>query len=296
MLTDNLHMIERDKFGVDLDDKEVLEASKIDINQVTLKISKVADISESERQRLFEIFNKFKFVILECDPLPYIQDNLLALKKYFGSIKRHQRSDKNGMTSIENAGEATTIYLANTNQTHPIHTDGAFEIIPPKIVAMQCEKASNNGGLSQIVYAESVYKYLMENHLEELQRLLTYPLTITRGDLTATRSVFIEKEGRISMTFRADSVISVTIPPQLEKAYAIIKNYVNLFRNQLIFKLKVHQIILFDNTSILHGRTSFPENEDRKLNRLWFDGNSEYAHHLQLGFIPKFKLLSNGQN
>ncbi|MGJ5673487.1 MAG: TauD/TfdA family dioxygenase [Nostochopsis sp.] len=297
MLKNNIHTAEY-QCNQNFNDEEILEAAKLDLNQVILKISKVTDISTFDLQRLFDIFNKFKFVILECEAIPNIQDNLLALEKYFGSIKRHQRSIANGISSIENTGSSQRpiIYLANTNQTHLIHTDGAFEIESPKIVAMQCEKSSKNGGLSQIVYAESVYEYLKENYTQELQKLFTYPLNITRGNLTATRSIFIEKKGKITMTYRADSIISVTIPPQIENAYEIIRKYVNDTRNQFIFKLKENQIILFDNTSILHGRTSFPDHEKRKLNRLWFDGISEYSHYLQLGFSPKSKCIITRQN
>ncbi|BAY49800.1 hypothetical protein SAMD00079811_74290 [Scytonema sp. HK-05] len=295
MLTGNILAVKQDDFGANLDDKKITEASKIDLSQVTLKITKLADISQSDKKSLFELFNKFKLVILECEPLPNPQDNLLALKKFFGSVKRHKRSDENGIVLVENLGNSplATTYLATTNQAHLMHTDGPYEMEPPKIVAMQCEIPSKDGGLSQIVYSESVYEYLMENYLQELHRLFTYPLTITRGDQTATRTVFVEKEGRISMTFRADSIISIAIPLQLEKVFRIIKNYVNDPNNQFIFELKANQIVILDNTSVLHGRTSFPDNEVRKLNRLWFDGISEYAHHLEFGFIPKFKFLNN---
>jgi alpha-ketoglutarate-dependent taurine dioxygenase len=301
MLNDNIQIAEIDNLDSNLDSKkikEIIEISQAYINKLTLKISKISEISEPELERLFEIFNKFKFVILECEPLPNIQDNLLALNKYFGCIKKHKRSHENGITSIQNLGKYSlkTTYVADTNQAHLMHTDGSFEIIPPKIVAMQCERSARRGGLSQIVYAESVYEYLMKNHFQELLTLFTYPLTITRGDQTATQMIFVEKEGRISMTFRGDSIISTAIPLQLEKAFNIIKHYVNCFNNQLIFKLQANQIILLDNTSVLHGRTSFPDDEARKLNRLWFDGNSEYFHHLQLGFIPRSKLLNSGRN
>ncbi|MEI2577916.1 TauD/TfdA family dioxygenase [Scytonema sp. PRP1] len=293
MLTGNILAVKQDDFGANLDDKKITEASKIDISQVTLKITKLTDISQSDKTSLFELFNKFKLVILECEPLPNPQDNLLALNNFFGSVKRHKRSDENGIVLVENLGNSplATTYVATTNQAHLMHTDGPYEMEPPKIVAMQCEIPSKHGGLSQIVYSESVYEYLMENYLQELHRLFTYPLTITRGDQTARRAIFLEKEGKISMSFRADSVVSIAIPSQLENVYRIIKNYVNNPKNQLIFKLQANQILVFDNTSILHGRTSFPENQVRKLNRLWFDGISEYTHHIQLGFIPKSKLL-----
>jgi alpha-ketoglutarate-dependent taurine dioxygenase len=118
-------------------------------------------------------------------------------------------------------------------------------------------------------------------------------VTVTNlGKKTDTRTIFIEKQGRISITFKADSVVSTTIPPEIKKGFNIIKKYVNDPNNQFIFKLKANQILLTENTSVLHGRTSFPDNEVRKLNRLWFDGMSEYTHHLQFGFIPKSKLLN----
>ena len=295
MLSDNSLMVKRDELGSNLDAQEIIEASKLYINKLILKVSKVTEILEPERERLFEIFNEFKFVILECEPLPNPQENLLALNKFFGSVKRHHRSDKNGIVSVKNLGNslATTAPISTTNQMHPMHTDGSADIYPPKIVTMQCETPSKNGGFSQIVYGESVYEYLTENHPQELQKLFTHPVTVTNlGGKTDTRSIFSENKGRMSITFKADSVVSTEIPPQIQKAFNIIKNYVNDPKNQFIFKLKANQILLLDNTSVLHGRTSFPQNEVRKLNRLWFDGISEYTDHLQFGFIPKYKLLN----
>lgn len=298
MLTDNIRLDKTDDFGSILDDKEIIDAPKIDITQTILKVSKVAEMSELEEQRLLETFNTFKFVIIECEPLPNPKENLLALKKFCGSIKKHKRSDENGITSVEKLEYSleNADQMSATNKTFTMHTDGSFELVPPKIVAMQCIVPSQNGGISQIVYAKSVYEYFRENYLDELQKLLTYPLMITRGNKTATKFIIVEEKGRFFMHFRSDVIVSLVIPPQLEKAFNIIKAYVNEPNNQLMFKLQANQIVLFDNTSVLHGRTSFPDNEFRKLNRIWFDGISEYAHHLQLGFIPKFKLLSSGQN
>jgi alpha-ketoglutarate-dependent taurine dioxygenase len=296
MLTDNNQIVNKDNFVSSLEDKEIFEASKIDISQATLKIRKVAELSEPEQQKLFDIFNKFKFVILQSEPLLNPQENLLGLKKFFGSIIKHKRSDENGIVSVENLGDFTdsnSQLLSASNQMFSMHTDGTYENEPPRVVAMQCITPSKNGGLSQIVYGESVYEYLMENHFQELQNLLAHTLTITRGDQTATRAIFLEKEGRISITFRADSLVSIAMTPEVKKAFNLLKEYVNSPNNQLRFKLQANQILLLDNTSVLHGRTSFPDNEVRKLNRLCFDGISEYSHHIKFGFIPKTKILNS---
>jgi alpha-ketoglutarate-dependent taurine dioxygenase len=227
--------------------------------------------------------------------LPKPQENLLALKKFFGSVLRHRRSDEHGIVAVENLynSPANNVSRSATNRMHPMHTDGTADIDTPKAVALQCELNSQNGGYSQIVYGESVYEYLMKNHPQELQKLLTHSISITNlGGKTDTRPIFIEKEGRISMSFKADSVVTIKVPPPIEKVFKMIRNYVNDPSNQFIFKLKVNQIQILDNTSVLHGRTSFPDNEVRKINRLWFDGISEYTHQLQFGFIPKSKLLN----
>jgi alpha-ketoglutarate-dependent taurine dioxygenase len=295
MLTDNTQMVQTDDVEANLAVPETIEPSKININQVTLKVSKVAEISEPERHRLFEIFNKFKFIIIECEPLPTPQENLLALKKIFGSVLRHRRSDEHGIVAVENLynSPANNVSRSATNQMHPMHTDGTADIDTPKVVALQCEINSQNGGLSQIAYGQYVYEYLMKNYPQELQKLFTYPVSVTNlGGKTDIRKIFVEKEGRISMSFKADSVVTIKVPPAIETVFNIIKNYVNAPKNQFIFKLKTHQIQIIDNTSVLHGRTSFPDNEVRKINRLWFDGISEYTHQLQFGFIPKSKSLN----
>lgn len=109
----------------------IFEDSKINLDRVTLKIDKVVEMSEQDQQKLFETFNKFKFVILECDPSPNPQENLLALGKFFGSVKRHQRSDRNGIVPVENLGKlAPEDQISATNRLHPIHTDGSFDMDP----------------------------------------------------------------------------------------------------------------------------------------------------------------------
>ncbi|GAB1542710.1 TauD/TfdA family dioxygenase [Scytonema sp. NUACC21] len=272
---------------LNLESTEIVETANIDLNDVTLKISKVAEISNLEWQKLCDIFNSFKFVILDCEPIPNPKENVIALKNFFGSVRRHHKnSDEYGIQAIRDINSAKDI--SNTNQTHPIHTDGTFYNEPPKVVALQCEIPAKTGGLSQIVYAESVYDYFREHYPQELQALFTPgSFTITKDNQTSKRAVFAEREGRISVRFRYDKYVSTTILPEVEKAFSVFQNYVNDLNNQILFKLKAHQILIFDNTGVLHGRTSFPNNDRRKINKLWFEGDTEYAREIQFGFKPK---------
>ncbi|MEL6779811.1 MAG: TauD/TfdA family dioxygenase, partial [Cyanobacteria bacterium J06597_16] len=54
--------------------------------------------------------------------------------------------------------------------------------------------------------------------------------------------------------------------------------------NIFTMRLRTHDILVIDNTAILHGRESF-EDPDRELNRLLLDGKIPHADKtLQLGF------------
>lgn len=54
------------------------------------------------------------------------------------------------------------------------------------------------------------------------------------------------------------------------KLFDYIIKYAHSRYNQLRFKLKPGQILLFDNSKILHGRTAFTPDDTRLLYRYWF--------------------------
>jgi hypothetical protein len=82
MITNNIQIVKQDEFGKDLDDKAILEDSKFDVSQVTLKISKVAGMSELDIQKLFEIFNKFNLSYWNVNHCQYSRE-FISLKEIF---------------------------------------------------------------------------------------------------------------------------------------------------------------------------------------------------------------------
>lgn len=254
-----------------------MRSTKLD--SVTLKVNKVDKISEQEQSELLKIFKEFKVVILDCDPSPNPKENLLALTKFFGAIKLHKRSDRDGVVPVAYLPDSPG-YLDTTNLTAPMHTDGSFETEPPLVVALQCEIPALNGGLSTMVHALNVYQYLTENYPLQLPALFNpNSFLIKRIDgQMATQAIFREHDNRIYMVFRSETDDSVIeIHPEVKNAFNLIKDYVNNPSNQTVFQLQANQILLVDNTSVLHGRTSFPKESVRKLNKLWFTG-TEYIN------------------
>ncbi|MBN0887750.1 TauD/TfdA family dioxygenase, partial [Pseudomonas aeruginosa] len=49
-------------------------------------------------------------------------------------------------------------------------------------------------------------------------------------------------------------------------------------------KLEPGEILVLDNTAVLHGRTAFCANELREMRRLNFDGHGRLRAELELGF------------
>ena len=144
------------------------------------------------------------------------------------------------------------------------------------------------GGYSLLVSSKAIYKYLAEQDYNGL-KLLFEPniFSIKRDNQFHRRAIFQLKNSLVEMAFRYnDGKASVSVLPEASRAFNLIIEFVNNPKNQLAFKLEKGQILITDNTSILHGRTGFSINSTRKLNRLNFDGLSQYYSRLLFGFKP----------
>lgn len=259
---------------------------KIELKNCYVKVTKVSDISAEQSLNIIKIFNEYNFIILECDPLENSKENLLGLSRLFGNInKKHNRANTDGITIIKQM-PGYDKYIGTTNKEHLLHTDGPFEKKPPEIFALQCEVAAKSGGFSKIVRAVDIYEYLA-NLCPSYFITLFQPdaFAIRRDDRLAKRAIFeVQNEG-IFIFFRIkDEATEIKIKQEAVPAFKLIKDFVNNPNNQIIFQLKPNQILIGDNRAILHGRSAFPENDPRLLNRVWFDGQSIYASSLKLGF------------
>ena len=129
-----------------LDFEANFNPQKIDLKNCCIKVTKVSEITAAELVIIFNIFNEYNFIILECETLENPKEKLLSLSRLFGNInKSHNRADAEGITIIK-AIPGYEKYIGTTNKEHLLHTDGLFEKHPPEIFALQCEVAAKNGG------------------------------------------------------------------------------------------------------------------------------------------------------
>lgn len=260
--------------------------SSLAIDEVILPVTRIRDLLDNQRiNQLIYYFNRYGFCIIDCKPMQNMVEDFLLLTEIFGGTTYHNRADERGIVSVSLI-EGFSEYLGTSNKPHPLHTDGPFEKTPPKAMALQCEIPDPVGGFSLLVSCRAIYRYLLRQDYKGLQMLFNPSVFSVQRDNQFERGPIFEiKNDYIQMRFRTnDGKANICIPLEAEYIFNLIKEFVENPQNQLSFKLKEGQILVVDNTSILHGRTEFSSNSPRKLNRLNFDGISLYSSKILFGF------------
>lgn len=209
---------------------------------------------------------------------------LSRLGSHFGHPIRHRLSDENGVHPIRNI-RGYPSYANTTNAELLLHTDGSFEENPPKVMLISCEIPAPSGGQTRICFARSLHDRLLQDFPSELAGLWRDDsFTIRRDDRRSSKPVF-KRVGRdrIAITFRFGNDVEIDIHPEAANGYRRIVSLLGDPANFIEFKLQSNEILAFDNTAVLHGRTDFASDAGRVLHGLWLDGQPA-GGSLLLGF------------
>ena len=254
------------------------------------EVANIRDLAGAEIKQVFDLFSNYGCVkIIQKWPISQseISPSLSNLGRHFGSPVRHKLSDSAGVHPIRSL-PGFPQYANTTSSDLLLHTDGSFEKHPPKMMMIYCETPAEQGGLSRICFAEDVYDFLEQNHPETLAELFRPDaFMIKRDDREALRSVFEVCDGRISMAFRYGTDVSLQIHPMARAGIAAIIEFVSDSANYAEFLLSEGQMLLMDNTRVLHGRTVFLPGSHRILHGLWCDGRDADPDKIKFGFKPK---------
>jgi alpha-ketoglutarate-dependent taurine dioxygenase len=209
---------------------------------------------------------------------------LSKLGRHLGTAVRHRLSDENGVHPIRSIPGYPS-YANTTNADLLLHTDGSFEADPPRFMLISCETPASSGGHTRICFARDIYNMLKSEAPQELQALWRDDsFTIRRDDRKSSKPVFRSMgAGRTAMTFRFGSDVEIEVHPEARAGYERIVKLVSNSDNFIEFKLQSNEILAFDNTAVLHGRTDFPPGSGRVLHGLWLDGRPG-GEALPLGF------------
>lgn len=250
-----------------------------------LRVAALSALSDTEATVLYRTFEECGWLVI-CQQAALSSERIsLALAdvgRFFGAPIFHKLSDAAGVHPIRGI-PGYPQYANTTSAGLLLHTDGSFEVRPPKVMLMYCESPADYGGLSLICQAGDIYAHLEREHPSALAGLFRPDaFVICRDDRRASRAVFTRVGDRIHMTFRYGHDVNLQIHPEAKSGFKAIAAYIGDPANCLEFGLAPGEVLISDNTRVLHGRTAFPQGSQRILHGLWCDG----AVPLAFGFVP----------
>lgn len=250
-----------------------------------VRVPSMCCMSAAQEREMLAAFNRYGFAILRCAERARSRQDLLSLRRRFGTPVPHPRADGDGIVPIDPAHPVAG-FLGSSRVEHLLHTDGAFRDRPEALITLQCVRPALRGGLSVLASAQAAYAYLAR-HFPGRRDALAEPdaLTITRTDQTSTQPLFHRRDGVCTLRFRmADGVSRVVPRADVRDQYAELCRFFAAPANRLSFKLAVGDVLIADNTALVHGRTPIPAGMPRVMRRLNFDATGPACDRMAFGF------------
>jgi len=224
--------------------------------------------------KIKKLLNQQGFVILDLSPILQVNlDDLgLWLSNFLGDLMTKKNPHRKNYCPV--IAESNSKYFVNSSFSQPLHTDEGYSKTYPKYLALYCKHQANNGGVSTLFDFFSLYPLLCQYFSKTLKQLNTMDAVTLHG-ITG-----FEAKPILLSTSLNDPAISycatlkqMSCSLEVFKIFNFITRYIHQPLSQIRFKLQSNQVLLLDNTRILHGRTKFDINDRRELYRYWFNEN-----------------------
>ncbi|MFK7697903.1 TauD/TfdA family dioxygenase [Pseudomonas caspiana] len=214
-----------------------------------------------------DAYLRFGFIILHdvpCDP-----ESVLVVGNKFGYVKEtnfgryfevYSRPDGNDLAY-------RSIHLGP-------HTDNPYRDPVPGIQLLHCLINETSGGLSTLVDSVHVVSKLAQEDPEGYELLCSVPVKyrfVDKGtELVTHRPIInIDRQGRtlgVHYSPRLDGLPLLAVNT-LRRFHQARKRLGELFTdpgNEIRFKLEEGELMLFDNSRVLHGRTAYDPSEGHR--------------------------------
>jgi [2-(trimethylamino)ethyl]phosphonate dioxygenase len=177
--------------------------------------------------------------------------------------------------------------LAFTNLGLGCHLDNPYRDPVPGLQLLHCLESSTSGGESILqdgFMAASVLRREDPEHFKLLCRSwINFRFRDASADLQA-RVPLIEVNDLdqvIKLRFNNRSIDTLKLPPAtLRRFYPAYRHYAEILQRdslQIVFKLRAGELMLFDNTRILHARTAYSASGTRHLQGAYSDLDGLYS-------------------
>ncbi|WP_375741340.1 TauD/TfdA family dioxygenase [Pseudomonas boanensis] len=239
--------------------------SSLDRTLVTFGWRKIEE--DVQFMRSLEAYLKYGFIILQ--DVPTEPETILEVGRKFGYIKETNFGRYFEVYSKPDANDLayTTVHLGP-------HTDNPYRDPVPGIQLLHCLINETSGGLSTLVDSVSVVDQLAAEDPEGFVLLKNTPVRfrfIDKGTELVTHRTMIQTDsnGRtlgVHYSPRLDNLPLLDID-QMKAFHHARKRLGELFTDpayEIRFPLRAGELMLFDNSRVLHGRTSFDRSEGRR--------------------------------
>ena len=187
--------------------------------------------------------------------------------------------------------------LAYTNMGLGSHTDNPYRDPVPTVQLLHCLESSTQGGESVLVDGFNAAKKLREESSENFENLtnnwINFRFSDDKTDLRS-RVPMIEVNDNhevIKVRYNNRSIDTINLPSEkIRPFYLAYRHWGEVIERdelKVIFQLVPGEIIIFDNTRVMHARTAFSDKGKRHLQGAYTDLD---------GFYSLLNILENRNN
>lgn len=185
-------------------------------------------------------------------------------------------------------GEGARARYADSRFGGSLHTDGAELPQPvPALFALMCVRQAPVGGELNLVHLSQLQTRLTDGECERLRRPFHFD---RRGDQrpaespTVRKPVLFDTGGRTCVTYLREYVEvghnhrhAAPLTGAERAALDALDAALNAQELRLSFRMEAGQVAVFNNLQLLHGRTTFQDDPDRRrlLMRTWIQPDAE---------------------
>jgi alpha-ketoglutarate-dependent taurine dioxygenase len=257
----------------------------------------IGDESLPAHAQFIEVFNKYGVCVLQCSEFP---PDALELKEIFGETVPHELADEEGRVTIDPSADRASSNVKATDAEHRLHTDEAYSDRPGRILTLACEIASPSGGENVVVSVKAMYQAaaavldpagihaLFSNDALTIGRTLPGSTNYAESKIAIFNQLM---DGRAGARWRSRDSYLKDILEGARPGFEFLEKFVEEEVNRLIVKLAPGQVLIMDNTAVLHGRLPFPQGERRRMVRINYFNNGTLRAKVVQGFSLRARSL-----
>jgi gamma-butyrobetaine dioxygenase len=237
---------------------------------------------EQARSKLaaLQAVRDYGFVLL--DAVPCEPGQILKVIETFGFVR-----ETNYGPLFEVRTRVDPNNLAYTNLGLGCHLDNPYRDPVPGLQLLHCLESSTEGGetiLQDGFMAATILRQENPGHFATLSHnWINFRFRDDSADLQS-RVPFIEVNDRnevIKVRFNNRSIDTIKLAPdQIQQFYSAYRHYAEILERaelQVVFKLQPGELLLFDNTRVLHARKAYLASGSRHLQGAYSDLDGLYS-------------------